>query len=65
MVQMAEKLLVDAIIGKGFASTEEADGMVKLGLAKFTGDGWNPDWSWKRKALEKLRFWELEEIYDG
>jgi hypothetical protein len=50
----ARALLVDAIIGRGFQSMEEADHFTKIGLASFTGNQWNEKWEWDRDALRKL-----------
>lgn len=63
--QPARCLLIDAIIGKGFVSTQQACVMTEKGLAVFTGNQWNEDWGWKRDALEKLTTEELVKLYDA
>ena len=60
---MTRSILIDAIIGRGFVSPRFADRCEKNGWAEFTGNQWNPDWSWKRSALEGLEDSTLEYIY--
>ena len=55
--------LVDAIIGAGFPSIQYASGMTELGLANFTGNQWNENWSWNRNRLNELPRETLEELY--
>lgn len=60
-----ERILVDAIIGRGFKTVEHAETMRVLGLARFTGNQWNPDWEWVRAALEKQSLENLVAIYEN
>jgi len=60
---MDKAILVDAICGKGFRSIEFAIDMEKTGLARFTGDQWNPDWDWNKGELQKLSIEQLEALY--
>jgi len=59
----AKQLLVGAICGRPFGSYEAAETAVKNGLAEFTGDQWNPRWTWLKTELEKLPIGRLCEIY--
>jgi len=57
-------LLIHAIIGCGVNGGYDFCGtMTKRGLAYFSGNQWNEDWSWKREALQELAVPELETIY--
>jgi hypothetical protein len=60
---MNKEILIDAIIGKGFHSYEEASHFEGAGFATFTGNQHNPEWSWKRNALDHLSEISLKEIY--
>lgn len=57
-------LLVDAICGKGFKDMRFADNMVKLGLAKYTGNQWNESWEWGREELEAGSEEALQSLYE-
>lgn len=61
----SREMLIDAIIGRGFRTIRFACKMSKKGLAEFTGDQWNEEWTWKRDALQKLSIVELEKLYYG
>lgn len=62
---MNKKMLIDAIIGRGFESMSFADRMTKKGLAKFTGNQWNEKWDWIREKLEKKDEAFLTELYNS
>lgn len=57
------KHIVNAICQLGFTSMDHACDMEKLGLAVFTGNQWNENWSWKAEALEKLEEEHLIALY--
>lgn len=57
------RLLVDAIVGAGFASMEHAMANEAGGLVRFTGNQWNPDWSWNREALARLPEADLRALH--
>lgn len=63
--QRYQLLLVDAICGVGFPSITLAAECQRVGMAEFTGNQWNPDWKWDRKALRKLPHQTLQELYEG
>lgn len=58
-------VLADAITGVGFPSYEVAEEAVKGGLATFTGNQHNEDWTWDTEALLKLETATLEQLYMG
>lgn len=59
-------LVIDAIEGVGFAgSLILATECQKAGLAKFTGNQWNPGWKWDRKALEAVDMDKLQALYQS
>jgi hypothetical protein len=60
---MTKELMIDAIVGQGFRSMQKAIEYEKLGYAKFTGNQYNEDWSWKRDELKKLTLDVLCTIY--
>lgn len=57
------RLLIDAIVGRGFLNLEEGDRFVRLKLAHFTGNQHNPAWSWRREQLAKLTEHQLLNLY--
>jgi hypothetical protein len=61
--EISKATLVHAIKGKGFPSMEKADYWTKLGMARFTGNQHNPDWSWIAEKLEQLPVSTLLKIY--
>jgi hypothetical protein len=61
---MNKELFIDAIVGCGFKSFELAWEMTNKGLARFSGNQWNPDWSWRRDKLITMKVEELEELYN-
>jgi hypothetical protein len=58
-----KELVIDAIIGAGFPSTQVADGATQAGLARWTGNQWNESWCWKREQLEVEPLADLQELY--
>jgi len=54
---------INAIAGLGFPNTEVACEMTNLGLARFTGNQWNENLDWDRKALEALGTVDVNQIY--
>ena len=60
---MERDILIDAIIGKGLLNSYYAEKKEKEGLVDFTGNQWNEDWSWNRRALNKLATKKLETLY--
>lgn len=63
--QRFQQMIIDAICGVGFPSITLADQCQRVGLADFTGNQWNPDWAWDRKALWKIKIEDLQALYDG
>lgn len=61
---LTKELLTDAICGAGFKDMRYADECVKLGLARWTGDQYNPNWAWRRDVLLTKGLIELQEIYE-
>lgn len=59
-----KSVLVNAIIGKGFLSMEDAIHWEKLGFAETTGNQHNYDWKWIRARLDDLNESELRIIYN-
>lgn len=58
------QVLIDAIIGVGMkGSMSYACEMTEKGLAVFTGNQWNENWSWSRTGLETLSFDQLLALY--
>lgn len=55
-------MLVDAIAGTHMPMAV-ADKMTQLGLARFTGNQWNEDWEWDKRALDRLDVPELSTLY--
>lgn len=60
---MNKELLIDAIIGCGFKSIQLAVEMTNKDLARFSGNQWNENWSWKRDKLKELSLNKLRELY--
>ena len=58
-------IMINAIVGRGFKSMDEADYYTRGGLAHYTGDQHNPEWSWDRVKLSELPMDVLQEIYCG
>ena len=58
-----ERILVDAIIGSGL-TIDTGTEMQSKGLARFTGNQHNPEWTWDRKALGEICQSELIAIYE-
>ena len=57
-----KELITDAIVGAG-VPWDKSEALTALGLAKFTGDQWNPSWRWVRDELSKLSEDELWALY--
>lgn len=55
--------LVDAIIGRGFLSCGDAEFYARDGLAYFSGNQHNPEWTWDRTRLAGLSSDHLLTIY--
>ena len=64
ITQVPKSFIIDAIIGRGLGYNDYAELMIEKGWANFTGNQWNPEWSWNRQALSKLSYDELTEIYE-
>jgi hypothetical protein len=60
---MDKQILIDAIIGKGFSTMQDAMNMANQGLAKFYGDQNNEEWKWNRSKLNELPEEDLENLY--
>lgn len=58
-------LLIDAIVGVGFPAVTLALECEKVGMARFTGNQYNPSWEWNRLALYKCSEEQLQELYQG
>lgn len=58
-------LVIDAIVGGGFANLIVATECEKVGLAEFCGNPWEPDWRWNRRALEECELPTLQELYES
>jgi len=58
---MNKEQVIDSIVGLGVALPDRA---VKLGLARYTGNQWNEDWSWDREALTKCPVEDLQQLYE-
>jgi len=58
-----KEMLIDAIVGAGFPSVEFAELATKRELAHFSGNQWNADWEWSRKALSDICSVELLALY--
>lgn len=59
-----KELLINSLAGKSVGgSIEYAVSMTKKGLAKFTGNQWNEDWTWIKEKLNKLTIEQLEKLY--
>lgn len=57
-------LFVDAIVGVGFPGPYEvAERATRGGLARFTGNQHNEEWTWDRPALESLALETLQTLY--
>lgn len=57
-------IIIDAICGAGFKTMQNAIDAEKMGMAKFVGNQWNPDWAWNRDWLKAKSDIELENIYN-
>lgn len=60
-----KQLVIDAIVGVGFPSVVLAQECERVGLARFSGDQWNPQWEWLRDRLAAVAVDKLQELYDG
>lgn len=59
-----KELLINSLCGNGVdGNIEYAVKMEKKGLAKFTGNQWNADWTWIKEKLNKLPIEKLEKLY--
>lgn len=61
--ELTKPILIDAIVGRGFISMDEAEHYTRVGLARFTGNQHNAEWQWERRKLEALTFELLLSIY--
>ena len=50
---MQRRMLIDAIVGKGFSSCAEGNHFQETGFARFCGNQHNPDWAWDIDVLDK------------
>lgn len=57
------QVLIDAIVGRGIKSFEDAERMEHAGLARFDGNQWNEHWSFDLAALENLPLEGLRRLY--
>lgn len=58
-MKITKRFLIDAIVG----GCGIPMGGINEHLTPFTGNQWNEDWSWNRKALEEMDMENLEELY--
>jgi hypothetical protein len=61
---MQRRMLIDAIVGKGFSSCAEGNHFQETGFARFCGNQHNPDWAWDIDVLDKLSVEALSELYN-
>jgi hypothetical protein len=60
-----KKLIVDAICGRGIPSLFLGSETERMGLGRFTGDQYNPEYSWDRKALVACTQDDLQALYEA